>query len=174
MPGPPPHRAVVAPRTLRAAASVYDLPPIKDLTGADFSFDKIKGKVAYAVNVASKCGYTAKNYAEFKTLADKEGVALLLFPCAQFGGQEFKTDAEIKAFVEKQGLGGKPNVHVLAKGDVTGPKMQTAWKFMKEATNAPDPGWNFEGKFVIGKTGDIKRVPRGGSVMGMIEEALAE
>lgn len=97
---------------------------------------------------------------------------LLLFPCGQFGGQELKTNADIKAFVEKQGLGDKENVHVLAKSDVLGDNMNPVWKFMKDETGARDPGWNFDGKFVITKTGEVQRVPLGTSHLTMIEEAL--
>lgn len=83
------------------------------------------------------------------------------------------TDADIKAFVEKQGLLGKPNVHVMSKGDVKGKNMHPAWKIMKEESGAPDPGWNFAGKFVIGKNGDIKSVASGMNVVDLVEEALA-
>lgn len=107
-------------------------------------------------------------------LAEKDGLELLLFPSASFGGQELSKDADIKAFVEAQGLGDKANVHVLAKSDVVGPKMNPVWKFMKDATGAQDPGWNFEGKFVITKAGEPQRVPRGiGTNIKMIDEALA-
>mmetsp|Transcript_86954 Transcript_86954/g.241139 ORF Transcript_86954/g.241139 Transcript_86954/m.241139 type:complete len:115 (+) Transcript_86954:286-630(+) len=113
-------------------------------------------------------------YEEFAVLAEMDGVELLLFPCGQFGGQELGTDEEIKDFIGRQGLIGKPNVHVMTKSDVTGGNMHPAWKVMKELTGAPDPGWNFDGKFVIGKTGDIKTVPRGTKVTDLINEALAE
>lgn len=106
-------------------------------------------------------------------LAEKDGLELLLFPCGQFGGQELDTDADIKAFVEKQGLLGKSNVHVMSKGDVTGNNMNPTWKIMKDESGAPDPGWNFAGKFVIGRDGDIKSVAPGTSAVDLIEEALA-
>lgn len=41
------------PQTARAAA-FHDQAPAKDVTGSDFSFDQLKGKVVYAVNVASR------------------------------------------------------------------------------------------------------------------------
>lgn len=83
------------------------------------------------------------------------------------------TDADIKAFVEEKGLLGKPNVHVMTKSDVTGANMHPAWKIMQEATGSDDPQWNFDGKFIIGKQGDIKRVVRGESVADLIEIALS-
>lgn len=46
-------RQGTAPRTVMAA-SFYDLPPVKDVSGNDFALDQLKGKVVYAVNVASR------------------------------------------------------------------------------------------------------------------------
>eukprot|EP00931_Biecheleriopsis_adriatica_P123452 TRINITY_DN98496_c0_g1_i1.p1 TRINITY_DN98496_c0_g1~~TRINITY_DN98496_c0_g1_i1.p1 ORF type:complete len:120 (-),score=39.40 TRINITY_DN98496_c0_g1_i1:81-440(-) len=118
---------------------------------------------------------TKSSYADFRKLSEKEGLDLLLFPCGQFGGQELKTDAEILAFVEEQGLGNKPNVHVMSKGDIIGVDAQPAWKlFKKETQAASDPGWNFAGKFIISKSGEIKEVPRGADVEAMVDELLAE
>ena len=44
-----------------------------------------RGKVLYIVNVASHCGYTASNYAAFKSLAKHRdnGFEILLAPCNQ-------------------------------------------------------------------------------------------
>lgn len=43
------------------------------------------------VNVASDCGYTAKNYKDLNELDEKyresKGLRILAFPCNQFGGQ---------------------------------------------------------------------------------------
>lgn len=41
------------PRT-RLAAAFFEQAPAKDIDGSDFSFDQLKGKVTYAVNVASR------------------------------------------------------------------------------------------------------------------------
>lgn len=155
-------------------ASFYDLPPATDVDGKPFDFSSLKGKVVYATNVASRCGYTKENYELFRKLQDKEGLHLLLFPSGNFGGQEYRSDAEIKDFVAKQCLADSSNVHVLTKGDVVGPKAQPAWKLFKEVTQAPEPNWNFEGKYVITKTGEIRHVPRGTTPESVIDAALAE
>jgi len=97
----------------------------------------------------------------------------LLFPCGQFGNQELPTDAEIKDFIAQQGLIGLPNVHVMAKGDVKGASTHPAWKIMQESTGSPDPQWNFDGKFIIGKDGAITRVTKEMSVPATIDEALS-
>ena len=93
----------------------------------------MRGRVVYAINVASKCGRTAFAYAKMRELADKKGLDLLLFPSAQFGDQEFAENAEIEAFVEEQGLAGRPNVHVLERTEVLGGTAHPAWQLLREA-----------------------------------------
>ena len=41
----------------------------KDGKGQPFPFEKLRGKVVYGVNVASKCGYTASGYALLEKVA---------------------------------------------------------------------------------------------------------
>lgn len=97
----------------------------------------------------------------------------MLFPCGQFGNQELGTNAEIMAFLTEQGLDDKPNIHVMAKGDVIGDNMVPVWKMMKEAAHAPDPKWNFQGRFVIGRNGSIMHVPSNVDIGTVVDEALA-
>lgn len=52
------------------AQSVYEF-NVKDIKGNDVSLDKYRGHVLIIVNVASKCGYTAKHYAELNELYDQ-------------------------------------------------------------------------------------------------------
>ena len=52
------------------AQSVYDF-TVKDIKGNDVSLEKYKGHVLIIVNVASKCGYTAKHYAELNEIYDQ-------------------------------------------------------------------------------------------------------
>lgn len=68
------------------AQSVYDF-NVKDIKGNDVSLEKYKGHVLIIVNVASKCGYTAKHYAElneiYEQYAESKGEfkCLLVFRC---------------------------------------------------------------------------------------------
>lgn len=109
-------------------------------------------------------------------LAEKTGVELLLFPCGQFGDQEYDTNEEIKQFVESEDLGDKPNVHVFAKGDVIGAQAHPAWRLLRRRIPFEDdqPGWNFDGKYIISKTGMIQKAPQFGSAEGAIDALLAE
>ena len=40
-------------------------------------------------------------------------------------------------------------------GSVTGPGASEIWKFFMKATGSRAPAWNFDGKFLVSKTGDI-------------------
>jgi len=82
-----------------APKSVYDV-PLKDIDGKDTSLKAYQGKVLLIVNVASKCGKTPQ-YTQLEQLNQefkKDGLAVLGFPCNDFGGQEPGTNAEIKEF----------------------------------------------------------------------------
>lgn len=52
------------------AKSVYEF-NVKDIKGNEVSMEKYRGNVLIIVNVASKCGYTAKHYAELNELYDQ-------------------------------------------------------------------------------------------------------
>jgi succinyl-CoA synthetase alpha subunit len=52
------------------AKSVYEF-TVNDIKGEPVSMEKYKGHVLIIVNVASKCGYTAKHYAELNELYDQ-------------------------------------------------------------------------------------------------------
>jgi glutathione peroxidase len=73
---------------------------MKSITGQDVNLADYQGKVLLVVNVASKCGLTPQ-YEELEALHEKyggKGLAVLGFPCKQFGKQEPGTDAEIAEF----------------------------------------------------------------------------
>ena len=155
--------AVVAMTTVSATAQekttkVLDH-KMKAIDGKEVNLaEKYKGKVLLVVNVASKCGATPQ-YAQLESLQDKyhdKGLAVVGFPCNQFGGQEPGTEEDIVKFC-------KTNYDVsfdlFAKIDVNGAK---AAPLYKELTAKDGPiKWNFE-KFVIGRNGEIvARFPTG-------------
>lgn len=134
------------------ASEFYGL-TAEDADGSPFSFSKFKGARAVVVtNVASQCGYTQSNYADFAKLSSSEGLHVVAFPCNQFGQQEPGSDAEIKAFAEGYGL--KVNVpgsnfHMMAKADVNGGNTHPVYKFLKQHGGNPKITWNFSTKFVV-------------------------
>lgn len=80
---------------------------------------------------------------------------MVLFPCLQFGGQEFDDPQKVLNFANQdksfQGT-------VMSIGDVVGENARDSWKFFYEQTNAEPPGWNFKGKFLVDRTGKVKPV----------------
>jgi glutathione peroxidase len=126
----------------------------KDATGRDVSFSKFKGKVVYGVNVASKCGYTASGYAllsKLSALKDK-GVEVALFPCNQFGAQEPGSDAEVASFCALKGV---KDANVFTKADVNGPNTRPTYKYLREKGVVSNVAWNFAGKFIVDKDGNV-------------------
>ena len=87
-----------------AEALAFD---VKTLTGKDVNLaDKYQGKVVLIVNVASECGLTPQ-YEQLQDLHAKyakQGLAVLGFPCNQFGKQEPGSSEEIQEFC-KQNFG---------------------------------------------------------------------
>ncbi|MCE3602576.1 glutathione peroxidase [Massilia sp. P8910] len=116
-----------------------------------------KGQVVLVVNTASECGFT-KQYKGLEVVYQQfhdKGVAVLGFPCNQFGGQEPGSESEIGAFCEKNyGV----TFPLFAKIDVNGDNAHPLFQHLKKAA----PGllgterikWNFT-KFLIGKDGKV-------------------
>lgn len=103
----------------------------------------------------SQCGFTPQYtaleglYAKYKD----QGLAVLGFPCNQFGGQEPGTDAEIKQFCSS-----KYNVTfpLCDKIEVNGAHRHPFYGVLagKDSPVAGNIGWNFT-KFLIGRDGKI-------------------
>lgn len=96
---------------------------------------------------------TSSNYKDFVTLDKefKDSLEIVAFPCNQFGGQEPKSNAEIKKFAEGKSFPGL----LMAKIDVNGPKASPIYTFLKEGSgDTSDIGWNFE-KFLVKKDGTV-------------------
>ena len=73
---------------------------MKNLGGQETKLSKYEGKVVLIVNVASKCGFTPQ-YEQLQALYKqygKDGLAILAFPCNQFGQQEPGSAKEIREF----------------------------------------------------------------------------
>jgi glutathione peroxidase len=127
------------------------------LSGSPVNLEQYRGKVLLIVNTASNCGFTPQYkgleavYQQFK---DK-GVAVLGFPCNQFGKQEPGAAEEIGAFCEKNyGV----TFPLFAKIDVNGAQAHPLFKHLKSEA----PGllgtqaikWNFT-KFLVKKDGSV-------------------
>lgn len=128
---------------------------VKSLDGKDVDLAKYRGKVLLVVNVASRCGYTPQ-YDGLQGLHKKygeKGLAVLGFPCNQFGKQEPGTSTEIAEFCKSTyGVA----FDMFEKVEVNGEGQCGLYRDLTSAT-AKFPGpvkWNFE-KFLIGKDGNV-------------------
>ena len=137
-------------------ASIYDfscrtskgeLKPLKDFAG----------KVLLIVNTASKCGLTPQ-FEGLEALHEKyaaQGLAVLGFPCNQFGHQDPGSDAEILDFCQMKYDVKFP---MFAKIEVNGSGADPLYKFLKKEA----PGllgseaikWNFT-KFLVDRSGRV-------------------
>ncbi|WP_029014518.1 glutathione peroxidase [Niveispirillum irakense] len=135
---------------------IYDF-TAKTLDGKDVSLNEWRGKVLLIVNTASKCGFTPQ-YQGLEALHRDyaaRGLAVLGFPCNQFGHQEPGDAAEIANFCS---LTYDVSFPMFAKIDVNGDNAHPLYKWLK----AQKPGllgteaikWNFT-KFLIDRTGTV-------------------
>jgi len=159
--------------------SVSDI-PVKSLAGQDSSIGAHLGKAALVVNVASKCGltpqYTALEQLQ-KTYGDR-GLAVLGFPCNQFGGQEPGTAEEIELFCSATyGV----TFPMFEKIEVNGADRHPVYTELTETKDgegeAGDIQWNFE-KFLIDGDGEVvarfrpRTEPDAPEVIAAIEKLL--
>ncbi len=161
-----------------APKSVYDV-PLKDIDGKDTSLKAYQGKVMLIVNVASRCGNTPQ-YTQLEALNQefsKHGLAVLGFPCNDYGKQESGTNEEIKTFCSTKY---KVTFPMFDKVVCKGPDKHPLYQVLS-GPESPFPGdvkWNF-GKFLVGKDGKIlkrfepKTKPDAPEVVDAIKEALA-
>lgn len=98
---------------------------------------------------------TGVNYTELVKLheqyAESHGLRILAFPCNQFGGQESKSEAEIKKFAEGYGV----KFDMFSKIKVNGDDTHPIFAFLKSkqgGTLGNFIKWNFT-KFLVNKEG---------------------
>jgi glutathione peroxidase len=153
---------------------------MKSLDGKDVDLSQYQGKVVLIVNVASQCGLTPQ-YEQLQALHKKykdQGLAILGFPCNQFGKQEPGTAAEIRDFCTKNyGV----DFDLFAKIDVNGDGACDLYKHLTQLDTQPkgagDISWNFE-KFVLDRNGNViarfepKTRPDDKQVLAVLTEAL--
>ncbi len=133
--------------------SIYDY-TFKSIDGETISLEQFKGKKILFVNVASKCGFTGQ-YEQLQELHEKYGdkLALIGFPCDQFGGQEPGSEEEIKGFCQKNyGV----EFLMASKINVKGKEQHLIYQWLtQEALNNIEDSnvaWNFS-KYLIDENG---------------------
>ena len=116
--------------------------------GRTESLSAYAGAPLLLVNVASRCGFTPQ-YAGLEEL-HRGGLAVIGFPCNQFGGQEPGTDAEIAEFCSTTWSVTFP---ITTKVEVNGPGADPLWAYLR---GPEDIRWNFT-KFLVGPDGTVAR-----------------
>ena len=129
----------------------------KDIDGNERSLSDYRGKALLVVNVASQCGLTPQ-YEGLEKLHQElsaKGLAVLGFPCNQFGAQEPGSEADIKEFCSTRYSVSFP---MFSKLDVNGSGRHPIYAWLTSQSTEPDgPGdikWNFA-KFVLDRNGNV-------------------
>ncbi len=154
--------------------------PLQTLDGDITDWSTFDGQVRLVVNTASACGFTPQ-LAGLQALHERygpRGLAVLGFPCNQFGHQEPGSAADIGAFcLRNYGV----DFAMMAKCDVNGPQAHPLFRWLKAAA----PGlmgtqaikWNFT-KFLVGRDARVigRYAPRVSpeALVRDIEAALAQ
>jgi glutathione peroxidase len=138
------------------SATVYDF-SATSIEGQPVEMSSFRDKVLLIVNTASQCGFTSQ-YQGLQALYDKyasKGLAVLGFPCNQFGAQEPGTATAIQSFCEQRfGV----TFPLFEKIDVNGANAHPIYQFLTKAA----PGilgtegikWNFT-KFLVDRDGKV-------------------
>ena len=145
------------------------------ISGQDTSLAEFKGKTLLVVNVASACGLTPQ-YEGLQALHAQyaeRGLAVLGFPCNQFGAQEPGSEEEIQQFCSSRfGV----EFPLFSKIEVNGPERHPLYQFL--IGDGEDISWNFE-KFLIDDKGQTiarfspRTAPDDPELVSAIEQALS-
>jgi len=139
-------------------SSVYDF-SANTIDGETQPLSEFKGKALLVVNTASKCGFTPQ-YAGLEALYKKyqdKGLAVLGFPCDQFGHQEPGDENEIRNFCS---LTYDVSFPMFAKVNVNGGDAHPLFQYLKKEARGvlgtEAIKWNFT-KFLVAKDGRVLR-----------------
>lgn len=148
------------------------------IDGEDRPLAAYDGRVALVVNTASQCGFTPQleGLEQLHRQYADQGLAVLGFPCNQFGNQDPGSDEEIGAFCQKNyGV----SFQMFSKVEVNGDDAHPVYRWLRSEKSGllgEKIKWNFT-KFLVGKDGQV--IKRYGSttkpekIAADIERALA-
>ena len=137
--------------------SIHSLKTIS-IEGKDLNMSDFAGRKMLIVNVASACGYTPQ-YQQLQELHEhfSDKIAVIGFPCNDFGAQESSSEAEIKAFCTVRfgvtfplsaKIGIKKNTHSIYQF--------LTQKALNGVTDS-DVRWNFQ-KYLLNEKGELMQV----------------
>ena len=130
---------------------------MESLEGKPVELKQYAGKVVLIVNVASECGLTGQ-YEGLQKISEKykdKGLAVLGFPCNQFGTQEPGSSQEISEFCKKNyGV----TFDMFQKIEVNGDNASGLYRYLTSQETKPKGkgkvSWNFE-KFLLNRQGEV-------------------
>ncbi|PWL31466.1 MAG: glutathione peroxidase [Fluviicola sp. XM-24bin1] len=143
--------AIALSLSATAQNSLYEL-SFTDIEGNEISMEQFKGKKILFVNTASECGFTPQ-YEELQALHEKFGdkIAIIGFPCDQFGGQEPGSEEEIQSFCKKNyGV----TFLMASKIEVKGEGQHEIYQWLTQQAGDVKVKWNFE-KFIVDEEGNL-------------------
>jgi glutathione peroxidase len=127
------------------------------MNGQSLPLSQLQGKVMLIVNTASACGFTPQfgGLEKIHQTYKDQGLAVLGFPCNQFGGQDPASNAVIADFCQvNYGV----TFTMMQKVNVNGPEAHPLYQWL--CSEAPGLlgskaiKWNFT-KFLVGRDGRV-------------------
>jgi glutathione peroxidase len=136
--------------------TIYDFEAVQ-MNGQSLSLSQLQGKVMLIVNTASACGFTPQlsGLEKIHQTYKEQGLAVLGFPCNQFGNQDPASNEVIANFCQvNYGV----SFTMMQKIDVNGADAHPLYQWLC----AEAPGllgskaikWNFT-KFLVGRDGRV-------------------
>ena len=159
-------------------STAYDF-QARQIDGQPMALSAFRGKVLLVVNTASQCGFTPQfaGLQKLHTAYAGRGLAVLGFPCNQFGGQDPGSEDEIARFCQvNYGV----DFPMMAKVEVNGEAAHPLYRWL----TAQAPGllgskaikWNFT-KFLVDRSGQVLKrygpLDKPAALAADIEAALA-
>ena len=136
--------------------AIYDF-EAQAIDGQPVALSAFKGQVLLIVNTASACGFTPQ-FAGLEQLHQSyaaQGLAVLGFPCNQFGSQDPGSNEEIGAFCQRNyGVSFQMMEKIKVNGDGAHPLYQWLTAEAPGILGSKAIKWNFT-KFLIGKDGRV-------------------
>jgi glutathione peroxidase len=142
---------------VQVSTSIYSFSAEPLGAGSPVSLERYAGKVLLVVNTASECGFTPQ-YEGLQKLYDgyaSRGLAVLGFPCNQFGKQEPGDAGQIGSFCEKNyGV----TFPMFNKIDVKGANAHPLYRWLTAEARGflglAAIKWNFT-KFLVDRNGNV-------------------
>jgi glutathione peroxidase len=160
----------------QSAGSAYNH-VFQSIDGKPMPLSNFRGKVLLVVNTASFCGFT-EQYKALQGLHEAyeaSGLVVIGVPSNDFGGQEPKVEAEVKAFC--QGAFGV-TFPLTQKYAVRGREAHPFYGWAAATLGAANaPWWNFH-KYLVGRDGQLitafgtRTAPDAAEVVAAIKSAL--